>query len=68
MTQPSCISWPADRSVVNGFANELPENGMRARTDGDVNLLATAFITSCWRAPRVTSVSDGSSMFSRMRE
>ena len=55
-------------SVASGFANELPENGMRSSTPNDVNFLATAFMTSCWRAPRVTSVSDGSSRFSRMRE
>ena len=67
-TQPSCISWPALRSVVSGFTNDAPENGVRMSVPGDVNRDATASMTACWRAPRVMSVSDGSSMFSRMRE
>src|SRR5689334_24768106 len=49
-------------------SNVLPENGIRRSTPNEVNLCATAFITSCCRPPRVTSFSDGSSWFSRMRE
>ena len=67
-TQPSSTSWLVERSVVSGLTNELPENGSRTNVPNDASFDVTASITACWRAPRVKSVSDGSSTFSRIRE
>ena len=67
-TQPSSTSWLVDRSVASGFTYELPLNGAFRNVPNDASFEVTASITACWRAPRVKSVSEGSSTFSRMRE
>ena len=54
--------------LLGGLTSDEPEKGMRTNVPNDASLELTESITACWRAPRVTSVSEGSSMFSRMRE
>ena len=67
-TQASCELVAADMSVVSGLTSELPSNGSSKSMPGEVNFESTAWITACCRAPRVTSLSAGSSWLTRTRE
>ncbi len=46
-TQPTPTSCAVLRSVVSGFTNELPENGMRRNVPNDAIFAVTASITAC---------------------
>src|SRR5205085_1194499 len=52
-SHPSCSSCPSERSVVSGFTNDPPSNGSSSSVPIEVNFCPTAWITACWRAPRV---------------
>ena len=67
-TQPSCASSQAERSVASGAARELPMKGSRRNVEKLAISSPTASATACWRPPRETSVSEGSSRLVRTRE